>query len=55
VRRGDRRQRGLFRAAGVLIRPLTPGSHRLLFSGTITFTDGSTFVINTDYRVTVGH
>jgi hypothetical protein len=39
----------------VLVRPLTPGSHRLLFSGTITFADGSTFVINTDYRVTVGH
>ena len=39
----------------VLIRPLTPGSHRLLFSGTITFADGSTFVINTDYSLTVGH
>jgi hypothetical protein len=39
----------------VLIRPLTPGSHRLLFRGTITFPDGSTFVINTVYSVTVGH
>jgi hypothetical protein len=39
----------------VLIRPLTSGSHRLLFSGTITFADGSTFVINTDYSLTVGH
>jgi hypothetical protein len=39
----------------VLIRPLTPGSHRLLFSGTITFADGSTFVINTDYSINVGH
>lgn len=39
----------------VLIKPLTPGSHRLLFSGTITFADGSSFVINTDYSVNVGH
>jgi hypothetical protein len=39
----------------VLIKPLTPGSHRLLFSGTITFADGTTFVINTDYSITVGH
>ena len=39
----------------VLIRPLTPGSHRLLFSGTISFPGGSTFVINTDYSLTVGH
>jgi hypothetical protein len=39
----------------VVIRPLTPGSHRLLFSGTIAFADGSTFVINTDYGVPVGH
>jgi len=39
----------------VLDWTLTTGSHRLLFSGTITFADGSTFVINTDYSLTVGH
>jgi hypothetical protein len=38
----------------VLIRPLTPGSHHLLFSGTVSFNNGSTFVINTDYGVNVG-
>jgi len=38
----------------VLIRPLTTGSHRLLFSGTVSFNNGSTFVINTDYSVNVG-
>ena len=38
----------------VLIRPLTPGSHHLLLSGTVSFNNGSTFVINTDYSVNVG-
>jgi hypothetical protein len=38
----------------VLIKPLKPGSHRLLFSGTVPLSDGSTFVINTNYSVKVG-
>jgi hypothetical protein len=38
----------------VLIKPLKPGSHRLLFSGTVTFANGSTFVIDTKYNVKVG-
>jgi hypothetical protein len=37
----------------ILIKPLTPGSHRLPFSGTVTFNNGR-FVINTDYSVNVG-
>ena len=37
----------------VLIRPLTPGSHHLLLSGTVSFNNG-TFVINTDYSINVG-
>jgi hypothetical protein len=37
----------------VLLKPLTPGSHRLLFGGTVILAGIGTFVFNADYSLTV--